>query len=353
MDRSVKAGSSAWTGCPMPLLRALPPKQAVKGLGVMLKNGKLRPFLSHLLGLWPDQEQVEKRDVMVSEGDVEENYRHVIDAFKQGVLDVHARSRENNWSLLHLAAAAGSVIATSVLVLGGANVEEVENLLCTPLFRAIENLQENTAVYLIEKGSDVNKANVRGDLPLHKAAELGLAKTCKALIERGADPLALDETGRTTLICAARSRREEVVKMMIEQGVDVNHRDKRGHTAMILLGVAAPSTVSLMLEAGADQSMCSTCQRRSTCLSVAVRYGLPSTIETLLDHSTSAMEMVDIWGRTPLMLAVMERKPQAGRILLRHGADANAKDVEGKTALALAVKENDVQMLRIILNGGK
>jgi ankyrin repeat protein len=59
----------------------------------------------------------------------------------------------------------------------------------------------------------------------------------------------------------------------------------------------------------------------------------------LLDEGGAA-DARDERGRTPLMLAVMQNRPEVVRLLLDRGADPNAADSRGRTPLQQAKQDN-------------
>jgi Ankyrin repeats (many copies) len=77
------------------------------------------------------------------------------------------------------------------------------------------------------------------------------------------------------------------------------------------------------------------------------------TVQTtaLLDQG-AALEARDEFGRTPLMLAVMQRKPEVVRLLLDRGADPNAADNAGRTPLQHAKRENLPEVAALLERAG-
>ena len=57
----------------------------------------------------------------------------------------------------------------------------------------------------------------------------------------------------------------------------------------------------------------------------------------------------DVFGRTPLHLAVMAGRRDVVELLLSHGADPNARDAAGQTPLHWAVGEGHVDIVELLL----
>ena len=60
----------------------------------------------------------------------------------------------------------------------------------------------------------------------------------------------------------------------------------------------------------------------------------------------------DSKSRTPLHVAVFQRKHDAARTLLKHGANPNALDAQRYDVITIAAVNNDLPMLEIALDGG-
>jgi ankyrin repeat protein len=69
----------------------------------------------------------------------------------------------------------------------------------TPLHKA---QHEDTALFLIQNGVDINAVNRFGETPLHTCAQRGFVKACNLLLELGADPRAKTLRGYTPRMAA-------------------------------------------------------------------------------------------------------------------------------------------------------
>ena len=77
------------------------------------------------------------------------------------------------------------------------------------------------------------------------------------------------------------------------------------------------------------------------------------TVQTAaLLNQGAALEARDDAGRTPLMLAVMQHKPEIVRLLLDRGADPNVADSAGRTPLQQAKQENLREIAALLERAG-
>ena len=77
-----------------------------------------------------------------------------------------------------------------------------------------------------------------------------------------------------------------------------------------------------------------------------------TTQTAALLNQGAALEARDDAGRTPLMLAVMQHKPEVVRLLLDRGADPNVADSAGRTPLQQAKRENLREIAALLERAG-
>ena len=133
------------------------------------------------------------------------------------------------WTLLHLAAFAGNVPNTELLIERGAdiNTRAKSKFLNTPLQAAMLSGQYATAKILIDHGADVLVRQSRGFTPLHEAALLGRQDLVQLLIDHGAELNSRSDSGKTPLSEAIRGKHDEVAAWLKAKGALVDE-DKSG-----------------------------------------------------------------------------------------------------------------------------
>ena len=165
-----------------------------------------------------------------------------------------------------------------------------------------------------------------GRTPLHDAAEEGPPALVSFLIAQGAE-VDVDSNWGTPLHVAAHAGHQEIVEILVAAGADVN-AEHDGHTPLFWpVCRGQKDIVQLLLANGAE-------------VNVADKSG-----RTLVEHANSQRQAETLkilimakgeGGRTPLHWAVAEGRKAMVQMLLRNGADVNAKDDAGQTPLDIA-----------------
>lgn len=126
-----------------------------------------------------------------------------------------------------------------------------------------------------------------------------------------------DDDGWTLLFHALAGGQHETVKALVKKGADLNARDILGHTM----------------------------------LSICARYGYKEHAEFLLSLGAEVNTREEVLGRTPLMVAVYCDHPPLVQLLLKAGADKDARDDLGETALSIAEKYGRDEVVRVLNHG--
>ncbi len=156
---------------------------------------------------------------------------------------------------------------------------------------------------------------------LGAAASAGNKDIVLLLLEHGA---AVDDrretSGRTALmqVLYSDASRADVVELLLKQGADANARDASGVTVLMYAAMAGSKVeiVEMILAHGAEVNAAETGGRRVTALHLA---------------------------------ALLRMKPSGVlRLLLRAGADIDARDASGLTALDWAVKKGNVEKAALL-----
>ena len=112
----------------------------------------------------------------------------------------------------------------------------------TPLILATYYNHEEIAIFLIEKGANIDAIDSSGNTALMGVCFKGYTNIAEKLISYGADVNIQNGMGATSLIYAATFKKLEIAKLLLNNGVDKTMKDARGNTALDhakLQGVAA------------------------------------------------------------------------------------------------------------------
>ena len=193
--------------------------------------------------------------------------------------------------------------------------------------------------FLLEKGAEVNISCAGAPNPLHivlsryswatKPEDMAMIE---ALLHDGADVTAINEAGESVLHAAARID-SDVLELLLRNGDEIDARDARGKT---VLDVALISrnlrTVKTCIAHGV--SVNNSDAKGDSNLHAAIRLYGPSYTEGL---------------HTPLRT---QNGSEVLELLLKSGADINAKDALGKTPLVVALECRSAVMIRTCVRYG-
>jgi len=227
---------------------------------------------------------------------VRNNFELVRDLLETYHLDPNAKSIQG-LSPLHLASWEGSVAVVVCLLLHGANVGLAEERM--------------------------------GWTALHFAARRGHEEVFAALMESGANPLARDAFGCTALPYAVLGGSLTIVDFLLQHGLEPNMRSSLSFEASCFCPSSAePSPAHL-----ADELAIVSC---ATPLHLASAEGNLELVHLLLEYKAN-VNLRDDAGRTPLGYAVRQLQVDVVQALLSRGSKVNASDCMGTTALHIAV----------------
>ncbi|GJQ67948.1 Wtrw [Trypoxylus dichotomus] len=289
-------------------------------------------------------------------------------------------------SALHLAAFSGCITGTQYLIAQGADVNA--SFKCyTPLHCAAFGDSPETAMILLNnaakvhalttspnnnhesvlhcavranavacvrlftaEGADVGQVEYSGMSPIHLAADLGHVQCLKIMLEAKGNNVNAKTRERdlTALHLAADGGYVECIEVLLEKGADTNVKNHRGQTPLHLAARAqAYDCVELLLrKGGADPNIAD--YDRRTALHAAVGKAARSydIIEVLVRWGAD-VNAKDQYGYTPLHIAALNELSQCVEVLMFHGADVTAKSKFGMTALGIITRKTPASLAMI------
>ncbi len=186
----------------------------------------------------------------------------------------------------------------------------------------IENNDIDNVKKLIETNNiDINRINA-----LHKSCELGNSEISLYLIEKGADINKLDVktengivSGMTPLAYGIKSGNKELVEMLIDKGANVNIK---------VNGTSAEGQYPIYY---------------------AVAKGYLSIVKLLVDNGSN-ISFVDINGESLLHYAATGHNTDIFDYLVEKGLNPNLKDNYGRSPLLNSLLANDLNMTEHLIN---
>jgi ankyrin repeat protein len=214
-----------------------------------------------------------------------------------------------------------------------------------------DNYQANEVVlHAINRGAKPAAPNPEcmNETPLHAAAANGLKTIAVKLLELGAPVDAKNDVAETPLIKACLKGRINLIELLLQHGADVNARASGTFCNMGPLHIAAaiemPAMVEVLLrQTGLDVNILGHYGRSALHEAFYTSQTHPEVSEELvyaLLDAQANVNMQDVDGKTPLMLAARHGSMPLVRQMMERGADVTLTDNVGNAVYDYAVMGN-------------
>jgi uncharacterized protein len=264
-----------------------------------------------------------------------------------GKVDVHARDAKGNTAIV-IASGRGQVEIIKILIAAGANVEDTsseglfEGKSC--LMWASSQGRTDAVRILVQAGAEVNrivnKGVFLGKTAIQWASSQGRAEVVLVLFAAGAVvDYAADRgnfKGKTALSWACSQGRLEAVIALIDAGADVNSADSEGVSPLMW---AAGS------EGGGDD------EHKKGLLQEANKGDILAKVSRILIRYGADIDARDNDGITALMFAAFHGHASVVSELLRAGASTRFRNEVGLTAYHLAIGSAELEVAQVLSQG--
>uniref|UniRef100_A0A3Q3JBF3 Protein phosphatase 1 regulatory subunit n=1 Tax=Monopterus albus TaxID=43700 RepID=A0A3Q3JBF3_MONAL len=206
------------------------------------------------------------------------------------------------------------------------NYANVDGL--TALHQACIDDNVDMVTFLVEHGASINQPDNEGWIPLHAAASCGYLDIAEYLISQGANVGVVNSEGETPLDIAEEEAMEELLQNEINrQGVDIEAARKEEERIML-------RDARQWLNSGHVQDIRHT-KSGGTALHVAAAKGYVEVLKLLIQAGYD-VNIKDYDGWTPLHAAAHWGKEEACRILVESLCDMDLVNKMGQTAFDVA-----------------
>ena len=266
-------------------------------------------------------------------------------------VDTEEKDNVNGYTALICGAYSGHEEVVQALLDSGANIDNSDPDLTTPLHVAAANGHEQIVRLLLDRGAKINAKEKDGTTPLFIAVMNGHEQAVQLLLEGGAETEAKpNDTNTTALYLAAWNGNEQIVQLLLESGADIEGANENGG---ILLYTAARSgherVVELLLEGGAQIGVAN--ENGPTLLYIAAQYGYERVVQLLLERGAE-IDVANKNGETPLYTAARSGHERVVELLLEGGAQIGVAIEDGPTLLYIAAQYGYERVVQLLLERG-
>ena len=265
-----------------------------------------------------------------------------------------AEQDENGHTLLVLAAKAGNEEMIRLLLCAGAKVDAIDKNGRTPLMHAASTRHFSAILTLLQAGALATHTDNFNESALSHAISEDDANLLLALLDGKAGATPIDITSLLSL--AATRNKLESVKTLLVQRADLP--DSSGSLSLAIMAKKGDcNAVQTLLLAGADPHH--KAYDGHTAFTLAAANDRLEIVKALIAHCPQKVrarawtqrlqEETDSQGRTALMLAVLNQKPEMATFLLEQGADPHKTDHKGRNAILWAAAKGKKGMVTLLL----
>ncbi|KAF9891436.1 hypothetical protein FE257_003902 [Aspergillus nanangensis] len=266
----------------------------------------------------------------------------VVDLLLEAGARFHAKDKEGR-PLLPVVAGWGTKAGVLFLLEHGADVDSKDEYGETALLKVVRRGNIAMAALLLEHGAQVDCKDQDHMTPLSYAVQRDDIAMAALLLKHGADSSA----GITQI--APNDCFQEVIRLLVKNGARLDY----AQAPLLMAGELDDRNLHNIIHLVVESSMVSDFKQsevNNLMLFTASR-GITQAVELLLPKCKS-LEMTDQDGNTPLLLASQGRHESVSQILIRHGANLEAKNNQCWTALSITASKPNDSLMKALLDAG-
>lgn len=262
-----------------------------------------------------------------------------------------SRANYQGYTPLHTAVYLSNPEPAEFLVSHGADPDAPSSEGHTPLHLASMYDNKELVRLLVAHGANLDARDHDGATPLHLARGVAVAR---ALLDAGADTEAKNKDGMTPLFCAVEGmpffaqQRMDLVTELLNRGADINTTRRDGETPLL---AAAGSTelamFALLVTRGADLSARD--RSGTSVMEVEAENNHAALVRVLKSNDRGSKQKVYF---ACLRAALMEGYDDQVKLLIANGLDVRTRDANGYTALHYAATSRDRDVLAMLIKAG-
>ena len=183
---------------------------------------------------------------------------------------------------------------------------------------------------------------------LLRAAELGDVKGIERLLDRGSDPNTADAKGNTLLMIATREGHKDVVWTLVRRKANTNRRNQYGDTALMMASLRGDREIGRMLIEFGNAEV-----KHSGWAPIhyAAYHDKPDMIRYLIAKGADKDALAPN-GYTALMMAARSGHTDAAKARLYEDVDINVRTPDGTPALRIARQRKHSELAELLVRAG-
>jgi ankyrin repeat protein len=210
---------------------------------------------------------------------------------------------------------------------------------------------EDSQLFFLSKGVQIDNATNQTPLPLYVASELGKVNALNVLLSVKNIQInqAMDD-GATPLFIACQKNRVEIVRMLISHNdININQAMHNGGTPLFIASEKGNVQVLYLLMSSKNIDMNPTLKDGGTPLFIAAQNGHMNAVYALLSHPETHVNRATKDGASAIFVAAQNGHTKVVQALLsKEHTHINAAMKDGATPLFIAAQNNHMAVVKLL-----